>query len=137
MVFVVDKSLIIMIFMYSISFTVLAGQALIADAFHFTLISPVTNVPMKSTLLSIGNINNFQSIEQNATTAQRGTFYNLQNQVGYWGNLFFDIFLVLTGTQIFQVLVFFGIPGIFVLVILVPYYIFLFRTVLGYAKNFF
>lgn len=139
--------------MYSISFTVIAGQYIIADVFQFTLVSPVTGAPMKPALLSIGNVNNFQSIEQNATygsvpTSQQRSFFmqlcsnipvagGVCSSVEFWGNLFFQIFLILTGTEIFQIIVFFGVPGIFALVMLAPYYILLFRALLGYAKNFF
>lgn len=145
MVFVVDKALIVIIFMYAVSTTVLAGQFLIGDVFGFTLVSPVTNVPMKSTLLGITNLNFFQSLEQNATQQQRPTIFSqvcpscvtLANQVGFWGNVFWEVFLLLTGTYIFQVLVFFGVPGIIVIIILIPYYILLFRAVIGYVKNFF
>ncbi len=147
MVFVVDKSLIVIIFMYAIGTMVLAGQYLIGDVFGFQLISPVTGVPMKSTFLTqIIDTNHLQTIEQNATTTQRTDFISnlcnsftlgACNQVEYWGNVFFDIFQILTGTEIWQILVFFGIPGIVALAILTPYYILLFRAIIGYAKNFF
>jgi len=142
MVFVVDKSLIIIIFMYSVSIVVLTGQYMIADVFNFTLVSPVTGAPMTSAIISDVNPNQIQSFENNATSTARPALFNcfglqICTQLEFWGNLFFNIWTIMTGSKIWDILIFFGIPGIFVLAILTPYYILLFRTFIGYAKNFF
>lgn len=135
-----------MIYMFAISGMVLGGQYLVADVFHFDLTSPVTNKPMKSTFLALVDYNKFQAIGENATTTQRDVFTQLCNgitggtcsQVEWWGNLFFAVLNIMTGSAgIWDVLQFFGIPQLVENIVLIPYWILFFRAMLGYAKNFF
>lgn len=120
--FLSAKSLIIIVVMYALSIMLLVGQWTIADVFGITLTDFYGN-PLKGTTLSLvntGAINTFQGNVTNATPLQL-----VVNVVSTTSNYLWQLIQILTGTLIFNVLYYLGVPAIMVNGLVIMYLIFL------------
>jgi len=96
-------------FMYAVSFSMLAGQYMIGDVFGIT-IRNYQGDEMKSNLLTFIDQNQLNAVTTNianATDAQNSTLAAVENafQVGF--NVGVELVTILTGTYIFNVVYFF------------------------------
>jgi hypothetical protein len=128
----IEKALIVIIFMYSTSFGILAAQFLWADMVGIELVN-ADNVglgPSIETILDIDQINTSTSGIVNLN--QTGV---TQDPISTAANLTWDILQLLTGTYIFNVLALLGIPAIVIAGLVIIYTMLLFRALIGYLRG--
>ena len=127
-----DKAIFVIITMYSLSFSMLGAQYIIGDVLGIQL-TDFQNQPVKSELLNTINQGSFNSIQQNVTsTARSSVITNIITaaQIG------FEVFQLITGTFIFNILLMFGVPLIFVYCFTGVYFILLAMFIIGHLKDF-
>lgn len=130
--FMMEKALVVMIFLYAPGFSLLAGQYVIGDVYNITLVSPVTGQPIKSSLLSFINLSNVNTIEQNVTSTTRGSVVtNINSFLG----MVWELVLLLTGTYIFNILYLLGVPAIAIVGMVAIYFFLLIRAYFGYIRG--
>lgn len=140
MILTPEKALIIIIFMYSISFSVLAAQFIIGDVLRLPLVSPVTGQVIKSALL--GDKNNPGGIIQNdklnawqqgLNTTQK---FNPVNAITTTFSIGWDLFLLATGFYVFNFLYLMGISFIIIIPIISLYVMLLARMVIALVRGY-
>lgn len=129
----IEKSLIIIMFMYTFSFVTLGIQYTLADSFGVTLVG-ADGQPIRSNVLDFvdtGNINTRTGAFVDANQTEMG----LEPIVSAAG-LVVEIFLLLTGTYIFNVLFFvIGISQVWVAGFVILYFFLLMRTIVAYLRG--
>ena len=132
--FMSEKAIVIIIFMYATSFSLLGGQYVISDVFGSTLTSPVTGQPIKSNILSsVVNINLINMQQQNITSITRNNTVN--NPIGTAAGMAWELLQILTGTYIFNLLYLLGVPAIFIAGLVIIYVILLARAIIAYIRG--
>lgn len=137
MVFVSDKALIVIMFMYAVSFGVLTAQYVYADAYGITL-TDFQGHPIRDIFVQISNINQFNN-EQNNINFINSTNV-LTNPLGTAtaiANISLTLVELASGTYIFQILYLLGVPGIFLAGMIGLYIFLLARAVLGWVRGVF
>ena len=127
----IEKPLIIIIFMYSVSFSLLGGQ-FVMDSFGITMTN-LEGTPIQSSLLGIIDTDNLNSV-----TNQLNTINGTQAEsdpVTVAAGLVVEVLQLMTGTYIFNMLFLFGVPPIFVYGMVTIYAIMLFRTLIAYLRG--
>jgi hypothetical protein len=138
-VFMSEKAIVIIIFMYSTSFSLLAAQYVLGDVFGTTLTSPITGQPLKSNLIGgngttgIISISTINTQQNNITSITRTN--TVTNPIGTAAGQAWELLQILTGTYIFNVLALLGVPGIFVSGLVVLYVILLARAIIAYIRG--
>lgn len=118
--FISSKPIVIIVYLYAISFSMLAVQFAVADVFGLTLTSPITGTPLKSFFLSSTSQNNLGAIQQNYTSTTRNEVVNSAS-IGL-GTVWETIQVLLLG-EIFNIFIFFGLPSVWINGFLYLYYI--------------
>jgi len=127
-----EKALVIIVFMYSLSFGLLGAQYILADTFGVTMVS-YDGTPIKSNLLETVNLERFQDISGNIIETNSTTIRT--NPVIAAAEIIYEVFLLLTGTYVFQLLSILGIPTIFVTAFVFIYFIFMVRAITLYLRG--
>ena len=127
----IEKALIIIIFMYATSFSLLGGQY-IMSVYDIELVN-VDGTPYESALLDIINTDEINSVTDNLNTIN-GTEAE-SNPIEVAAGLVVDLIGIMTGAYIFNVLWLAGIPDIFVNGVIVLYAFMLFRALIGYLRG--
>ena len=127
-----EKALIIIIFMYAMSFGMLSIQFILGDAFGITMTS-MTGVPIKSNLLSITNIDFLNTIGANVTATDPTTVRT--DPVTAAAQIAFELFLLITGTYIFNMLLLFDVPAVLVGGLILIYVFLMIRAIIGYLRG--
>ena len=128
----IEKALIIIIFMYSTSFGLLAAQFLWADMVGITLVNQ-ENIAIGSSVESIihmDQINTSTSAVVNMNKTQ-----TIADPIATAANMTWEILQILTGTYIFSILALFGIPSIVIAGLVIIYSMLLFRALIGYLRG--
>ena len=133
MVFMIEKSLMIIIFMYIFSFSLLTVEYVYAQPFGITLTSPDGKTALDSPIKSIINLTKLNSVQLNSTSITRPSV--VSNPVTAAAGLAWDIFQIVTGTYIFNILILIGAPSVFVAGIVIVYVILMIRTLIGYMRG--
>ena len=120
--FLSAKSLIMIIAMYALSISLLTVQWAIADVFGITL-TDINGNPLKPTLLSGVNTGNLNTFQQNVTNTNPVTL--TVNVISTNAVMLWQLFQLATGTYIFNILFFMGVPAILVSGMTIMYVIFL------------
>lgn len=128
----IEKALIIIIFMYSMSFSMLGTQYILGDTFGITMTS-MTGVPIKSNLLSITNVDALNIIGANVTGTNATTIRT--DPITAAAEMAYELFLLITGTYIFNMLLLFDVPEIFVAGLILIYTLLMIRAVVGYLRG--
>lgn len=137
--FMSEKAMVVIIFMYATSFSLLAAQYVLGDVFGTTLTSPVTGAPLKSNLIGANGTGGIISIstinqqQQNITSITRNN--TVTNPIGTAAGQAWELLQILTGTYIFNVLSLLGIPSIFISGLVVLYVILLARAIIAYIRG--
>lgn len=136
MVFFMEKALIIIVVMYSVSFSLVGAQYVIGDVFGVTL-TDFNGNPLQLQLIPIENQGKFNLNQNNATSTapvviNNNPITNASNVI----NAGWSLFLLFTGTTVFSMLGMFGIPQVFLIPIVAIYTIFLIRSLIGMLKEF-
>lgn len=127
----IEKALIVIVFMYSTSFALLGGQYYM-DTFGITMVN-IDGVPIAPALLTIVDVD-----ELNRVTGELNTVNATQaglDPFGVAAVLTVEILQLMTGTYIFNLLFLFGVDAIFVYGLVVLYAIMLFRALIAYMRG--
>lgn len=120
MTFLSSKAIVMIIFMYSSSFGLLAIQFAVADVFGLTLISPVTGTPLKSYILTTVQPNNLNTIQQNYTSTTRNQVVTSPT-IGL--GTVWELIQLCLGGYIFNIFIFFGLPSVWINGFIAVYFI--------------
>lgn len=135
-----NKSIMIIIFMYTVSISYLTIEYSIIDVFHIT----VTN--FEGDELSGGLVQTWMQMETfNDATADiingtydptNGTFYNrVETSVTAAAAVTWVLISLLTGLYIFNLIAFLGVPTPFIIGLAILYVILLARTIIGLLQR--
>jgi hypothetical protein len=127
----IEKALIIIVFMYATSFSLLGGQY-IMSVYDIELVN-VDGTPFESALLDIIDTDRINQVTENLNTIN-GTEAE-SNPIEVAAGLVVDLIAIMTGAYIFNVLWLAGIPDIFVNGVIVLYAFMLFRALIGYLRG--
>lgn len=130
--FMIEKSLVAIMFVYAVSFGILTAQFVFADVFGVTLTN-YNGVPIKTNLISITNIANINTSEQNITSTSRASI--VSNPVTAAAGIAWELILLITGTYVFNVLYLLGVPVILIMGLVALYFMLLARAILGYIRG--
>ncbi len=129
----IEKSLVIIIFMYATSFAALGMQFTLADSFGINLVG-ANGDDISSEVLDFVRISEINT-RTGAFTGANQTQMGLEPIVSAAG-LVVEIFLLLTGTYIFNLLFYLiGIPPIWIAGFVVLYFFLLMRTIVAYLRG--
>ena len=128
----IEKALIVIIFMYSMSFSMIGTQYILGDQFGITMTS-MNGVPIKSNLLAITDIDTLNIIGANVTGTNATTIR--ANPVVAAAEIAYELFLLITGTYIFNMLLLFDVPVVFVAGMIFIYVLLMIRAVVGYLRG--
>lgn len=117
--------------MYSLSFALLGAQWA-ADAFGITLRSH-TGVPIKANVLSITDVDTLNTISLNATQTNQTTI--VTDPISAAAQNALQIFQLITGTYIFNLLLVFDIPIVIVGGMVLIYTMLMIRAIVGYLRG--
>jgi len=134
----IDKALMIIIFMYAVGFSMLGIQYTLADTFGITMTN-MEGTPIKSALHGFIKDDEINERTQNIVTAnfQGNSTYFDKVETFTTGAAFvaWELVTLMTGTYIFYIMFLFGVPEIFVLVFVTLYVLLLARAILGYVRG--
>ena len=121
-----------MLFMYSVSFSVLGTQYILGDIIGITMTN-FEGTPVTSNLLAMIdvdalNISTSNVVNTNETTVKTDPVIGA-------AAIAWEIFLLLTGTYIFNIMILFGVPVIFVSGLIFLYLIMLARAIIAYLRG--
>jgi hypothetical protein len=140
----IDKALIMIMFMYALSFSLYAGQYMLADPYGITLTTIPTpdspnGVPIKLHLKAFideGAFNQRTANISEGNFTSNSTYYDrvetFTTAAAFVG---WELVQLLTGTYVFQILVLFGVPDLFVTMIIALYTLLLARAIIGYIRG--
>jgi len=131
----INKPLYIIIFVYSVSFSMLGAQFL-ADSYGITMVNQ-DGVPIKSTVIDNIRIENLNTATANIVsnqTSERETEW-INNPILAGATIAWELFLLLSGTYIFNIMFQFGIPIIFIVPISAIYIILLANTLIAKIRG--
>lgn len=132
MVFVIEKSLIIIMFFYATTFCLVGAQYIWADVFHITMTN-FSGQPLKNNLLNDIHTTTLNSVSNTIVqTNQSSVSFDV---IAAAGNIAWDLILLISGTYIFDLLLQLGVPGIFVAMFVGLYIFLLARSILGWIRG--
>lgn len=137
MVFMIEKSLIAVMFVYAVSFAMLGVQFILGDVFH----TPLTNFqgqPVKNGLITAIHTTTLNTIQTNSTCTTDACRTQVNNPItylAYAANIAWNLILLITGFYIFGVMVDFGVPLIFVMGFIALYTFLLIRSIMGFIRG--
>lgn len=128
----IEKSLIIIIFMYAASFGMLGSQYILGDVFNITMTN-FEGEPIQSDLLTAINEDTLNTVTGNLASLNNTELES--NPITGAAGLVVDILTLLTGTYIFNMLSLIGIPDIIIAGMVIIYALMLFRTLIAYLRG--
>ena len=128
----IEKALIAVVFMYSLTFGLLAAQYTLADVYGIELTN-WQGESLKNPLLQIANTPLLNAILLNVTNTNQTTVQT--DPITAAAEITYNLFLILTGTYVFNVLYFLGVPFIVVSGLVLLYLILLARALIGYLRG--
>lgn len=133
----IEKSLMVILFMYCVSFSLLAGQFVLGDVYNITLRAPNGNA-IKSGILEFQNMDTINEVTlaiANVNATRNSTLDAVTQAFELGLTIGFDLFLLMTGTYIFNFLYLMGVPAIMIIPIVVIYAILLGRAIIAYLRG--
>jgi hypothetical protein len=133
----IEKSLVIIIFMYASSFAALGMQYTLADSFGINL-QGANGDDISSEVVDLIRIGEINTRTTNATSQSVEDSKNwiIYNPITAAAGLVWEIFLLLTGTYVFNLLFYvLGIPAIWITGFVVLYFFLLMRTIVAYLRG--
>ena len=127
-----DKAVIIMMFMYLASFMLVGTQFILGDVFSHTMTN-FEGETMRNSVLDIMDMDTFNDKTETALGADK-TNTLLDTFIGA-ATIGWDLFTLMTGTYVFTLLGFFGVPLIFVAGIVGIYLILLILALIGLIRG--
>lgn len=135
----IEKALMIMIFMYCVSFSLLAGQYFIGDVLGITLTS-WSGTPIKSAVLDYINQDQLNEVTQaiaQVNNTRNSTLDAVTESFELGLTIGFELLTLLTGTYIFNLLYLMIGPDslIFIAGLVAVYAILLGRAIIAYLRG--
>ena len=135
----IEKPLIILIFMYAVSFAALGIQYMLGDVLGITL-TTWDGIPIKSSILSFINQGTLNTVTQNiagVNSTYNSTLDAVENSFEIGINMGFELLTLLTGTYIFNLIYLMLGPdsAIFIAGFVIIYAIMLGRTIIAYVRG--
>ena len=133
----IEKALIVIIFMYAASMSMIGGQ-IVADMMGITIVN-YNGVPVTSHIATAINEDELNTRTANIVSANytgNSTFYDkIETFTTSAAYVAWELITLLTGTYIFNVLLIMGIPNHFVLIFVTLYVLLLARAIIGYIRR--
>lgn len=135
----IDKSILIIIFMYGASISFLTIEYVMVDVFHITVTNYAGQQMTGAFVTTQLNLEAFNSISQeieNGTFNQNTTFYNkIETYATAGAAVAWNFISLLTGLYVFNLLTFLGVPLPFVTGLAILYVFLLARTIIGLLQR--
>jgi hypothetical protein len=128
----IEKSLYIMIFMYSISFSILGAQFIVGDIMGVTM-TDINGDPLKSSILATIQVDQLNTSAQNVIGTNQTSI--ISDPITAAAGIAWELILLMTGTYVFQIAYLLGIPSILVAGMVLLYIILLMRTIIAYLRG--
>lgn len=128
----IEKSLIIIIFMYISGFSILGAQYIWGDVFGVTMTN-MQSQPLKNNLIVDINTATLNKVTGDVLATNQTSI--TLNAVGEAASIGWDLVLLATGTYVFDILLQLGVPIVFVGGIVAIYIILLVRSILGWIRG--
>jgi hypothetical protein len=143
-----ESALKIMMFMWSVSFSVFGGQYVIADVIGITLINSwtdfdgdgiVDNIELKPYLLSIIDEETINETTENIVTGNftgNSTYYDpVETFTTAAAFVAWELVTLLSGTYIFNLMFLMGVPPLFIAFFVILFLALLSRAIIGYVRG--
>lgn len=134
----IEKALIVIIFMYATSMSILGAQYVLADAFGWTLTN-FDGEPIESHLVGFVNEDELNTRTSNVAAANftgNTTYYDrIETFTTSAAYVAWELITLLTGTYIFNIMWLMGVPIHFVLIFVTLYILLLARAIIGYIRG--
>ena len=134
----IEKALMIIIFMYCVSFSIAGGQYVLADIFGITLVN-FEGVPIQSHIVGLLNQGQLNTVQENIVAGNftaNSTFYDkIETFTTAAAYVAWELILLLSGTYIFNFMYLMGVPLYFVAAFVLLYGILLARAIIGYVRG--
>ena len=118
--------------MYGTSFMLLGAQFVLGDVFGIELAN-WEGTPIKSTILDTVDTDQLNTSAQNIIGTNQTSV--TQDPISAAAGIAWEVFTLLTGTYVFQVLYLLGVPSIIVAGMVIIYIIMLSRTIIAYLRG--
>jgi hypothetical protein len=128
----IEKSLYIMIFMYSISFSILGAQFIVGDVMGVEM-TDINGDPLKSSILTTIQVDQLNTSAQNVIGTNQTSI--VSDPITAAAGIAWELILLMTGTYVFQIAYLLGIPSILVAGMVLLYIILLMRTIIAYLRG--
>jgi hypothetical protein len=132
-----DNAFGIMVIMYIIGFAVLGAQWVFADPYGH-IIKNITGVEMKSAIkdyIDEERVNQYTATITAGDFQGNSTYYDRVETVATAGAfVVWELITLMTGTYVFNILIWAGVPHIFVAILVITYVLLLARAIIGYLK---
>ncbi len=128
----IEKSLYIMIFMYSISFSILGAQFIVGDVMGVEM-TDINGDPLKSSILTTIQVDQLNTSAQNVIGTNQTSI--VSDPITAAAGIAWELILLMTGTYVFQIAYLLGIPSIIVAGMVLLYIILLMRTIIAYLRG--
>ena len=135
-----DKALIVIIFMYGMSVAFLTTEYIIVDVFHLTVTNYAGEELTGTLVVTWMQMDTFNeqslAIINGTYDPTNGTFYNrVETSVTAAAAIAWNLIIILTGLYIFNFIYFMGVPWPFVIGMAVLYMLLLARAIFGYINR--
>lgn len=134
----IEKALIIIIFMYAAGFGILAVQFTLGDVFGINL-KNFEGADIKSNIVSIIRLDTLNELQANIVsgnfTENTTTFDRVEQAVTAAAFVAWELILLMTGTYIFNIMLLLGIPAPIVGGFVFLYVLLLARAIMAYIRG--
>ena len=121
-----------MIFMYSISFSILGAQFIVGDIMGVEM-TDINGDPLKSSILTTIQVDQLNTSAQNVIGTNQTSI--VSDPITAAAGIAWELILLMTGTYVFQIAYLLGIPSILVAGMVLLYIILLMRTIITYLRG--
>lgn len=121
-----------MIFMYSISFSILGAQFIVGDIMGVEM-TDINGDPLKSSILTTIQVDQLNTSAQNVIGTNQTSI--VSDPITAAAGIAWELILLMTGTYVFQIAYLLGIPSILVAGMVLLYIILLMRTIIAYLRG--
>lgn len=128
----IEKALIVIIFLYAVGFGILSIQWAVADVFGITLTN-FEGTPIKSNLLAALKVENLNLSEKTITNINKTSA--VINPLPTAAEVAWELIQLVTGTYIFNILYLLGVPAIAVAGLVGIYFLLVARAFFGYLRG--
>lgn len=134
-----DKALMIILAMYAMSICYITVEYTLVDVMHITVTNyrgEALSGSLVSTVMNMDVFNDQSALIINGTFNQNTTDYNrVETSITAAAAVAWNLIILLTGTYIFALLYFLGVPTPFIAGMVILYMLLLARAIFGYLNR--